>query len=79
MDLKGVAMRTTITFHDAVYKALKMRAAQTNETISEIVEDAVKYELLEDLQDREDIVKRKSESTLSFDELLKEFKSEGLL
>ena len=72
-------MRTTITFHDSIYKAIKIRAAETNESISDIVEAAVKYQLLEDLEDLEDVTKRKKESTLSFDQLIGEFRAEGLL
>lgn len=72
-------MRTTITINDKIYRALKVRAAQTNESISALVEDAVKYQLLEDLEDLEDAKRRQNEPTASFDELVKEFKAEGLL
>lgn len=72
-------MRTTITLNDNLYKKLKIRAVETGETVSELVEDAVVHQLLEDLEDTETIQKRKKEPTLSFDNLVKDFKKEGLL
>ena len=72
-------MRTTITLNDKLYRALKLRAAESNESISAIVEDAVKFQILEDLGDIEEVNKRENEPTHSFDELVSEFKKEGLL
>jgi hypothetical protein len=72
-------MRTTITINDKLYHALRVRAAETDETISAFIENAVKYQVLEDLEDIEDAVGRESEPTNSFDELVKQFRSEGLL
>ena len=72
-------MRTTITLNDKLFRTLKMRAAESDETISQLIEDAVKYQVLEDLEDIEDAVKREDEPVYSFDELVKQFKAEGLL
>jgi len=72
-------MRTTITFNDKLYRALKLRAAESDENISALVEHAVKYQLLEDLEDLEDASHREAEPSLSFDKLVKQFKAEGLL
>jgi hypothetical protein len=72
-------MRTTITINDKLFRALKIRAAETDESISQFVENAVKYQILEDFEDIEDAVVRQEESTHSFDELVAQFKAEGLL
>ena len=72
-------MRTTITINDKLFRALKMRAAETDESISQLVENAVKYQVLEDFEDIEDAGKREHESAHSFDDLVKQFKAEGLL
>ena len=72
-------MRTTITINDKLFRVLKMRAAETDESISQLVEDAVKYQILEDFEDIEDTAKRENEPTHSFDDLVKQFKAEGLL
>ena len=72
-------MRTTLTINDDLFRALKVRAAETDETVSQLIEDAVKYQLLEDAEDIEDAVARDHEPTYSFDDLVKKFKAEGLL
>ena len=72
-------MRTTITINDTLFRALKIRAAETDETVSGLVEDAIKYQLLEDLEDSEDAKKRQGQPELSFDSLVADLKAEGLL
>lgn len=72
-------MRTTITLNDKLFRTLKMRAVETNVSISALVEEAVKYQILEDVEDIEDAQKRQHEPVYSFDELVNEFKKEGLL
>ncbi len=72
-------MRTTITINDKLFRILKMRAAESDESVSQLVEDAVKHQVLEDFEDIEDAVERGHESAHSFDELVKQFKAEGLL
>jgi hypothetical protein len=72
-------MRTTITINDKLFRILKMRAAESDESVSQLVEDAVKHQVLEDFEDIEDAVAREHESAHSFDDLVKQFKTEGLL
>lgn len=72
-------MRTTVTLNDKIYRALKLRAAESDETISTLVEDAVKYQILEDLDDLQAVKDRENEPTMPFDEFVKELKADGLL
>ncbi len=72
-------MRTTITFNDKLFKTLKVYAASTGETVSSVVEDAVKNQLLEETDDIQEAKKRSSAPLASFDELVSEFKASGLL
>ena len=72
-------MRTTITFNDKLFRSLKIRAADSDMSVSKLVEDAVKFQILEDLEDIEDALKRSDEGEYSFDSLVKQFKEEGLL
>ena len=72
-------MRTTITLNDRLYRALKHRAIQSDQSISKLVESAIKYQVLEDIEDLEDAQKREHEPVESFDKLVEEFKAEGLL
>ena len=72
-------MRTTITINDKLFRSLKMRAVEADTSVSHLVEDAVKYQILEDIEDIEDAQKRAKEPEYSFDELVKQYKAEGLL
>lgn len=72
-------MRTTITINDKLFRSLKMRAAESDKSVSALVEDAVKYQVLEDFEDIEDAQKRVDEKEYSFDDLVNEYKAEGLL
>lgn len=72
-------MRTTINLNDKVYRALKVRAAESDSSVSAILEEAIVYQLLEDLEDIEDANMRRREPVESFDALVKDLKNEGLL
>lgn len=72
-------MRTTITMNDTIFRTLRIRAAESDETVSKLIEDAVKYQILEDLEDIEDVKARENEPVYSFDDIVAKFKSEGLL
>jgi len=72
-------MRTTITMNDTIFRTLRMRAVESDETVSKLIEDAVKYQILEDLEDIQDAKARENEPCYSFDDVVAKFKSEGLL
>ena len=72
-------MRTTITINDTLFRALKMRAVESDTKMSQLVEDALKYQLLDDLEDLEVASTRANEPNYSFSELVGQLKAEGLL
>jgi len=72
-------MRTTITLNDKIFKALRIRAAESNESVSKMVEDAIKEQILEDLEDLQTVNKREYEPTVDFSVFVKELKADGLL
>ncbi len=68
-----------MTINDKLYLQLKRRSLDSGVSVSKYVEDAIKNQLLEDIEDLEDIEKRKQQPSYSFDKLVEEFKAEGLL
>jgi phosphohistidine phosphatase SixA len=72
-------MRTTVTINDTILQSLKVRAAQTGLTVSELIESAVKEQLLEDLYDIEQADMRVNEPVESFEVLVNKLKEEGLI
>lgn len=71
--------RTTIYLDSRVHKALKIRAAQTSRSISDVVSEALLLSLKEDAIDLQKIRERVGEPTVSYDAVLKELKKDGLL
>jgi hypothetical protein len=74
-----VRMRTTINLNDTLFRTVKVRAADIGSTFSDIVEDAIKYQLLEDFEDIDDALSRKDEPELLFDKLVATYRAEGLI
>ena len=72
-------MRTTVTLNDKIYKALRIRAAESGESISAVIEEAVKEQVLEDLEDLQSVKERENESAIDFQLFVKELKADGLL
>lgn len=72
-------MRTTITLNDKIYKSIKIRAAESGESVSSLIEDAIKEQILEDLDDLQAVKERENESALNFRVFVQELKADGLL
>lgn len=73
----GVMKRATVYFEEDLHKALKMKAIESELSLSDIVNQAVRYTLEEDLEDLVDIETRKGEGEISYEAFLKELKSRG--
>ncbi len=71
--------RSTIYFEPKVYRALKIKAAVTDESISELVNDAVWERLREDAIDIEAVRKRAREPRIPYQQVLRDLKRKGLL
>jgi hypothetical protein len=73
------AKRATIYFEPALHHAIRLKAAHTNRSVSEIVNDAVRWSLREDQEDLQAFEDRVAEPTLSYEALLKDLKANGKL
>ena len=71
--------RTTIYFDPEIHKALRFKAAEADSTVSEIVNEAVRRTLREDLLDTRSLKSRKGEPARSFEEFVQEMSKSGLL
>jgi hypothetical protein len=69
--------RSTIYFEPNLHRALRVKAAHTQRTVSELVNDAVRIALREDQEDLAAFDERRNESTISYEELLKDLKAHG--
>jgi len=71
--------KATLYLDETVHKALRVKAAETQQTMSDLVNDALKAALREDLEDITDWKERRKEKTLSYDELLEQLKVDGII
>lgn len=75
--MKTTTKRSTIYLDSELHKALRVKAAETEHSISELVNDAVKYSLAEDSIDLSAFDERKNEPLLAFETVLKKLKKDG--
>ncbi len=71
--------RTTIYLKPKVYRALKVKAATTDLSVSDLVNAAVLESLREDALDLEAFECRAKEPSRSFEKLLEDLKRDGTL
>ncbi len=73
------ARRATIYLEPEVHRALRLKAAATDQSISQMVNAALKRALAEDAEDLEAFGQRRSEENLDFEEFVKALKRRGKL
>ena len=69
--------RATVYFQADVHRALRMKAAASDRSISDMVNDAVKAALAEDAEDLAAFAERKKEKSATFDTFVQGLKRRG--
>jgi len=69
--------RSTIYFDPDIHRALRLKAAATDQSVSNLVNDAVKLALTEDAEDLIAFEERSEEPNLSFEDVVKDLKRSG--
>ena len=69
--------RSTIYFEPEVHQALRLKAAYTHRSVSDLVNEAVRSILHEDQEDLATYADRVSEPTMTYEELLNDLKAHG--
>ena len=71
--------RATVYFEEPVHKALRLKAAETEQSVSELVNDAVRRALAEDADDLAAFRDRADEPVLAFEDFVAAMKRRGEL
>lgn len=71
--------RATVYLDTELHRALKIKAAETDTTVSDLVNAAVRASLSEDSADLEAFEARAAEPNLPFEQVLKDLKRRGKL
>jgi plasmid stability protein len=77
--MSEMSKRSTIYFEPEIHHALRIKAANTHQSVSEVVNEAVRLALREDSEDLSAFEERSEEPTMSYEALLKDLKSHGKL
>ncbi len=75
--LMGTQKRATVYFEADVHRALRLKAAASDRSISDMVNDAVKVALAEDVDDSMAFSERNDEKSLSFDTFVQRLRQRG--
>jgi hypothetical protein len=71
--------RATVYFDETLHRALRLKAAETDQSVSDLVNEAVKLSLAEDAEDLAAFDDRASEAELSFEDVVKGLRASGKL
>ena len=77
MERMETTKRATVYFDPEIHRALRLKAAVTERSVSELVNEAVGLALSEDAEDLEVFEQRRRRPVLSFDEVVKDLRRRG--
>jgi hypothetical protein len=77
--MKTQLKRTTVYFDASLHRALRVKAAVTERSLSEIVNAAVKQSMAEDAEDLAAFKDRANEPNMAFEVVLKDLRQRGKL
>ena len=75
--MSQLSKRSTIYFEPSIHQALRVRAASSDASVSELVDEAVRLLMREDQEDLKSISERANEPEISYEELLDNLKAHG--
>ena len=72
-----MSKRATIYFDEPTHKALRLKAAETDQSVSELVNTAVRQALAEDAEDLAAFRDRAAEPSSRFEEFVSDLRKRG--
>ena len=77
--MSTLTKRTTIYLDPSLHKALRLQSIETSRSVSELINDAVRRELAEDVSDLEAFENRLAEPVIEYEVFLKGLKRDGII
>ena len=75
--VKEATKRATVYFEEDLHKALRIKAAEVDQSVSDLVNDAIRASLREDAEDLEAFETRAKEKSIPFELAVKKLKARG--
>jgi hypothetical protein len=77
--MSAATKRSTVYLEPTLHRVLRLKAAETDRSISELVNEAVKISLAEDAEDLASFEERARERSVSFEKVVREMRRRGKL
>lgn len=75
--MSNLSKRSTVYFEPSIHQALKIKAASSHLSVSELIDEAVRLLMNEDQEDLAAFSERESEKEISYETLLNDLKKHG--
>ena len=73
----NLSKRSTVYFEPSIHQALKIKAASSHVSVSEIIDEAVRLLIAEDQEDLQAFAERKNEPEISYEAFINDLKTHG--
>jgi predicted transcriptional regulator len=77
--MSALGKRTTIYLDPELHRALKLKAVEKTESISALINKAVRDSIIDDVEDNEAFAERVNEELISYDAMISKLKIDGRL
>ena len=74
-----MSIRTTVTFDEDILKLLKLKAVETSNSVSKLINELVIDSFRDDSEDLKVFEERKNEESISFESFMKKLEADGKL
>jgi predicted HicB family RNase H-like nuclease len=71
--------RITVYLDPVLHKALRLKAIDSDKSVSEVINDTIRQALAEDAEDLAAFEERKDEIPIPYEEMMKRLKKDGLI
>ncbi|MHC4222712.1 MAG: ribbon-helix-helix protein, CopG family [Planctomycetota bacterium] len=72
-----MSRRATVYLDESLHRALRIKAAETERSISDLVNEAIRQSLAEDFEDLSAFADRVGEPNVPFESVVKDLKRDG--
>lgn len=77
--MTALTKRTTVYLEENLHQALRLKAAVSNRSISELINEMIRDRLAEDAEDLQAFRDREAEPVMSYEALLQDLQANGKL
>ncbi|MDZ7667366.1 MAG: CopG family transcriptional regulator [Desulfotignum sp.] len=75
--MASLSKRSTVYLDPAIHQALRIKSIETSRSMSDLINEALKNSLTEDLEDLAAFEERADEPLISYEQMIKRLKKDG--